>query len=76
MAEFGPGSRFDVTEEKIELYYEGELTEFNIDYVEINSIDGDSVEVSHYGEDPRLPITETVTVSDVADALGDWLKEE
>lgn len=74
MAEFSSGDRFDVTDDTIELYYEGELTEIEVDYVTIDSIVDNTVTVSHYGDDPRLPLTEKVKVSDVADAIGNWLE--
>lgn len=44
--------------------------------VKIDSIRSDnSVQIIYIGSHPELPSTTSVTVSDISEALGDWLEE-
>lgn len=70
MSDFSAGDEFSVTEETIRL----NQMDLPVEAVRIESIESDdNVRVVHLGDHPELPITLSVTASDISQALGDWL---
>lgn len=76
MDKLNEGDRFKVKDgEVVELYNNGNLNEYPVAHVEVEWIHDNEVNVSHHGPHPDLPLHETVTFSDINDAIGDWLEQ-
>lgn len=72
MTDFTAGDEFRVTKEKISI--DGE--ELPVESVLIDSIkSGQDIQIIYLGDGPNLPTTESVSASDISQALGDWLEK-